>query len=92
MIGTRKHLVNDAVIRLMRYFLLLLFVLTYPLLHAQVDPIQSGKKIDTSKIKKKGKKNILADSTQEITIEDYKISSYARDTTTNQTTLTIQKE
>ena len=76
----------------MEYFFLLLFVLSCPLLHAQVDSFPSGKKLDTSIIKKKSKKNVLPDATQEITIKDYKIISYARDTTYLDTTLTIQKE
>ena len=76
----------------MKYFFLLLFVLSCPLLHAQVDSIPSTKKLDTTLIKKKSKKNVLPDATQEITIKDYKIISYARDTTYLDTTLTIQKE
>ena len=76
----------------MKYFFLLLFVLSCPLLHAQVDSIPSRKKLDTSKVKKKGKKNVPPKATQEITIKDYKIISYARDTTYLDTTLTIQKE
>ena len=76
----------------MKYFFLLLFVLSCPLLHAQVDSIPSGKKLDTTKFKKKSKKNVLPDAAQEITIKDYKIISYARDTTYLDTTLTIQKE
>jgi len=76
----------------MKYFFLLLFVLSNPLLHAQVDSIPPGKELDTFKIKKKGKKSVLPTDTQEITIWDYKIISYARDTTYLDTTLTIQKE
>ncbi len=76
----------------MKYFFLLLFVLSCPLLHAQVDSIPSGKKLDTTIFKKKSKKNVLSDTIQEITIKNYKIISYARDTTYVDTTLTIQKE
>jgi hypothetical protein len=76
----------------MKYFFLLLFVLSCPLLHAQVDSISSGRKLDTTKFKKKGGKKVPPAATQEITIKDYKIISYARDTTYLDTTLTIQKE
>ncbi len=76
----------------MKYFFLLLFVLSYPLLHAQVDSIPSGEKPDISKTRKKGKTNVPPGAAQEITIKDYKIISYARDTTYLDTTLTIQKE
>jgi hypothetical protein len=76
----------------MKYFFLLLFVLSCPLLYAQVDSIPSGRKLDTTKIKDKSKKNVLPSTTEEITIKDYKIISYARDTTYLDTTLTIQKE
>ena len=65
----------------MKYFFLLLFVLSCPLLHAQVDSISSGRKVDTTKFKKKGGKKVPPAATQEITIKDYKIISYARDTT-----------
>ncbi len=76
----------------MKYFFLLLFVLSCPLLHAQVDSIPSSRKLDTTKFKKKIKKNVLPAATEEITIKDYKIISYARDTIYLDTTLTIQKE
>lgn len=76
----------------MKYFFLLLFILSCPLLHAQVDSIPSSKTFDTTKIKKKGKKKALPAAAEEITIKDYKIISYARDTTYLDTTLTIQKE
>ena len=76
----------------MKYFFLLLFVLSCPLLHAQVDSIPSGKNVDTTKVKKKKKQSPPSSKIQEITIKDYKIISYARDTTYLDTTLTIQKE
>lgn len=76
----------------MRYFFLLLFILSCPLLHAQVDSIPSSRTLDTTKIKKKGKKKVPPAAAEEITIKDYKIISYARDTTYLDTTLTIQKE
>ena len=76
----------------MRYFFLLLFILSCPLLHAQVDSIPSSRMLDTTKIKKKGKKKVPPGTAEEITIKDYKIISYARDTTYLDTTLTIQKE
>ncbi len=61
-------------------------------MYAQVDSIPSGEKIETTKVKKQGKKKVLSDGAQEITIKDYKIISHARDTTHLDTTLTIQKE
>jgi len=78
----------------MRYFLLLLFVLTSVKLLSQEDSIPRTQKKDTSQIFKKkreigDKKKLPAD---EITIKDYKIISFARDTTFLDTTLTIQKE
>ena len=76
----------------MRYFFLLLFILSCPLLHAQVDSIPSSRTLDTTKIKKKGKKKVPPAAAEEITIKDYKIISYARDTTYLDTTLTIQKD
>ena len=76
----------------MRYFFLLLFILSCPLLHAQVDSIPSSRTLDTTKIKKKGKKKVPPAAAEEITIKDYKIISYARDTTYLDTTLTVQKE
>ena len=76
----------------MKYFFLLLFVISCPLLHAQVDSVPSPKKIDTTKFKMKGKRNVPLSDAQEITIKDYKIISFDRDTTYLDTTLTIQKE
>ncbi|NND78677.1 MAG: putative porin [Maribacter sp.] len=76
----------------MKYFFLLLFVLSCPLLYAQVDSVAPARKLDTSKMKKRLKKNIPPEDAQEITIKDYKIISHTRDTTFLDTTLTIQKE
>ena len=78
----------------MRYILLLLIVLTNIPLLAQEDSIPRTKKKDTSQ--NFGNRRQLADkkklSDDKITIKDYKIISYARDTTYLDTTLTIEKE
>ncbi len=62
-------------------------------LFAQENPLPPAKKLDESsllevKVNQKNK----TPSTPEITIKDYKIISFARDTTFLDTTLTIQKE
>jgi len=77
----------------MRYFLLLLLVFISHSLLSQNDSLAPPSKTqDTAvfgikKIKKDKKKDTL-----EITIRDYKIVSYSRDTTYLDTTLSIQKE
>ncbi|NNK74488.1 MAG: hypothetical protein HKP42_00340, partial [Maribacter sp.] len=76
----------------MKYFFLLLFVLSCPLLYAQVDSVAPARKLDPSKNNKRQNKNLPPEDAQEITIKDYKIISHARDTTFLDTTLTIQKE
>ncbi len=76
----------------MKYFFLLLFVISFPLLHAQVEPNRPVKKMDSTKFKKMGKKKAPDKDGPQITIKDYKIISYKRDTTYLDTTLTIQKE
>ncbi len=76
----------------MKYVFLLLFVFSCPLLNAQVDSIPSRKKIDSTRFKMMAKKKLPSEAVQEITIKDYKIISYKRDTTYLDTTLTIQKE
>ena len=76
----------------MKYVFLLLFVFCCPLLNAQVDSIPSRKKIDSTRFKMMAKKKLPSEAVQEITIKDYKIISFERDTTYLDTTLTIQKE
>lgn len=76
----------------MKYFFLLLFVFSFPMLQAQVGPVPPGKKNDSVRFKKMGGKKPPPSESQDITIKDYKIISYQRDTTYLDTTLTIQKE
>jgi hypothetical protein len=76
----------------MKYFLLLLFVLSCPLLQAQVESVAPARKLDTSKTRNRLNNNKPPEGSPEITIKDYKIISYSRDTTFLDTTLTIQKE
>ncbi|WP_299529714.1 putative porin [Ulvibacterium sp.] len=80
---------------LMKYFPLL-FLLFFGLsFYGQEDSIPPPKELDTSRLGermiKPGNENMEA-PVQELTIKDYKIISYARDTTFVDTTLTIQKE
>ena len=79
----------------MKYIFLVFLVVTGNLLFAQDDPLAPRREIDTL-IKQKGKpeKSLreLPVAPEEITIEDYKIISFERDTTFLDTTLTIQKE
>jgi hypothetical protein len=79
----------------MKYFPFL-FLLFFGLsLHSQEDSIPPAKELDTSRLGermiKPGNEKMEGPS-QELTIRDYKIISYARDTTFLDTTLTIQKE
>lgn len=77
----------------MRYFFLLLLVLMGKVLFAQVDPppkIQKPEKLAKDP-KKSSAENTLPDAPK-ITIKDYKIISFVRDTTFLDTTLTIHKE
>ncbi|EAR00628.1 putative porin [Maribacter sp. HTCC2170] len=76
----------------MKYFFLLLFVLSFPFLHAQDDSNPSGRKPVAGGSQEKGKSNLPSAGALGITIKDYKIISHARDTTYLDTTLTIQKE
>lgn len=80
---------------LMRYFLFLLPFFFGCSLFAQEDSLPPPKEIDTTLIKKKGKRQLPKDQAKEvveISIKDYKIISHSRDTTYLDTTLTIQKE
>ncbi len=77
----------------MRYFFLVLLVLMGKSLFSQDDPPPTFQKLDTlTRTPKKGKPNNAPSDSPEITIKDYKIISFARDTTYLDTTLTIQKE
>lgn len=77
----------------MRYFFLLFLVLSGTALCAQDNPPPETQKSDTLLRKpKKGKAKGAPTEESEITIRDYKIISFARDTTFLDTTLTIQKE
>ena len=78
----------------MKYIFLLLFILSCPLLYTQVDSIRPAKKIDSLKFRKEmiNKGKAPQSETVEISIMDYKIISFAKDTTYLDTTLTIQKE
>ncbi len=80
---------------LMKYFPFLFLLFFGFSLCAQEDSIPPAKKLDTSRLGertiKPGNEKMEAPS-QELTIRDYKIISYARDTTFLDTTLTIQKE
>ena len=76
----------------MRYLLLLFLVLMSHSLFSQKDSVAPSKVKDTAAFRnKKVKKAKLKDSI-EITIRDYKIVSYSRDSTYLDTTLSIQKE
>ncbi len=76
----------------MRYFLVVLFVLMSTSLMAQEEAPTRGKQKDTTQFSKKRNPKNKPLPEEEITIKDYKIISYARDTTYLDTTLTIQKE
>ncbi len=81
----------------MKYLLLLLFVFLSTSLFSQEDSIPPAKKLDSTLVmmQKKGKSKEKKDKQKDeivITIKDYKIISFARDTTFLDTTLTIQKE
>ncbi len=80
----------------MKYFLLTIFFFVgFPLL-AQEDSIPPARKVEEKakfgKSKPASDKKGEGSKEREITIQDYKIISYARDTTFLDTTLTIQKE
>ncbi|SHJ95482.1 putative porin [Pseudozobellia thermophila] len=82
----------------MKYFLLILLLNFFSIrLYSQEDPALPARELDTTETagprKGPGPRPMPADTTsKKITIEDYKIISYARDTTFLDTTLTIQKE
>lgn len=80
----------------MKYFFFI-FLINFSCiqLFAQEDSIPPSKALDTSEIRntRKGFDRKISDTTSyKITIKDYKIISYQRDTTYLDTTLTIQKE
>lgn len=77
----------------MRYYFLLILVLMGTSLFSQDDPPPNVQQFDTLKrASKKGKGKKAPGDFPAITIKDYKIISFARDTTYLDTTLTIQKE
>lgn len=76
----------------MRYLLLLFLVFSCHSLFSQKDSIAPAKVKDTSMFRMKKIKQPKQNDSIEITIRDYKIVSYAKDTTYLDTTLTIQKE
>jgi len=76
----------------MRYLLLLFLVLMSHSLFSQKESITPSKVKDTAAFKKKKAKKAKLKDSIEITIRDYKIISYARDSTYLDTTLSIQKE
>ncbi len=77
----------------MKYFFLLLFIISCPILHAQVNPVSPVKDEGVSKPQNGQRRRVLPKTEDaEIDIKEYKIISFARDTTYLDTTLTIQKE
>ncbi|MFK5974688.1 MAG: putative porin [Flavobacteriaceae bacterium] len=77
----------------MRYFSFLFFMYIAQMVSAQEDPIARAKKTDTTIVQRRSLDQMGKQSPEnEITIEDYKIISFARDTTFLDTTLTLQKE
>ncbi|TFG72524.1 MAG: hypothetical protein E4H26_10955 [Flavobacteriales bacterium] len=81
----------------MRFIPLLFSLLIAGPLLAQEDAVPPSGKMDSLKVRRKTqgksvKKGDAATEAAEITIKDYKIISFARDTTYLDTTLTIQKE
>lgn len=78
----------------MRYFLLLVFSFSALTLFSQErrPPRQKNDSLSVNNVKTLPKSAAKKDSVSEVTIRDYKIISFARDTTFLDTTLTIQKE
>ncbi|WP_298489342.1 putative porin [uncultured Maribacter sp.] len=80
----------------MKYYFSFFLICFATMVSAQTDSIISAKKIDTvfkkTKPRPKNKLSVKEGDTLGITIKDYKIITYARDTTYLDTTLTIQKE
>ncbi|NJB72850.1 hypothetical protein GGR42_003348 [Saonia flava] len=78
----------------MKYFLLLFLSFSCLTLFSQEDSIPPTKKLDSSFVMKseRGRTKEKVQDTIGITIKDYKIISFARDTTFLDTSLTINKE
>ncbi|QCW98897.1 hypothetical protein FGM00_01705 [Aggregatimonas sangjinii] len=83
----------------MKYFLLVFFLFACHSVPAQENKLPPAKKVDTTARKTKDERGLAkgklfgsTKDTDSITIKDYKIISYERDTTFLDTTLTIQKE
>ncbi len=80
----------------MKYFFLVIFLLVSANLLAQEGPVPPPEQVDSSLVNKRDKAISSSKkekkSTNKITIADYKIISYARDTVALDTTLTINKE
>ncbi|MBQ4915776.1 putative porin [Maribacter sp. MMG018] len=78
----------------MRYFLLLVFSFSALTLFSQErrPPRQKNDSLSVNNVKTLPKSAAKKDSVSEVTIRDYKIISFARDTTFLDTTLTVQKE
>jgi len=78
----------------MKYIVSFLFIFSVLSAFAQEKTIPAAREKDTSLLKKKNLVKPLPSSNAEpeLSIKDYKIISYARDTTYLDTTLTIQKE
>ncbi|MCK5442539.1 MAG: putative porin [Maribacter sp.] len=77
----------------MKYFFLLLLIISCPILHAQVNPVSPAKNKGVPKPQNDQRRRVLP-KTEDVVIDikEYKIISFARDTTYLDTTLTIQKE
>ncbi len=82
------------VIHFMKYLVSFLLLLFLQSVFAQEKPIPAVKEKDSSQFMKKNLKRptVTAPVEPPISIQDYKIISYARDTTYLDTTLSIQKE
>lgn len=77
----------------MKYFFLLLLIISCPILHAQVNPVSPAKDKGAPKPQNEQRRRVLPKTEDtKIDIKEYKIISFARDTTYLDTTLTIQKE
>lgn len=77
----------------MRYFSFLFFIFIANVVSAQQDTIPQTKKTDTTVAQRRSLSHKGEQSPEnEITIKDYKIISFARDTIFLDTTLTLQKE
>lgn len=79
----------------MRFFLSALFFLVIKLGQAQQDTLPTMQNVDVAerkKLPKFKKTEPINETKEEVSIKDYKIISYTRDTTFLDTTLTIQKE